>query len=64
MWIIEHCSFLGLKENFSSFPWMLKLISPNATSICDFAVLKKGHPRMRVDSFVTSISSATKSTGT
>jgi hypothetical protein len=62
--IMEHCSFLGMKAFFSSLPWILKRISPAPTSIWAFEVLRKGHPRMRVDSFVTSMSRTTKSIGT
>ena len=61
--IMEHCSFLDLNAIFSSLPWILKQISPAPTSIWAPAVLKKGHPRMRVNSLVTSMSSTTKSRG-
>jgi hypothetical protein len=64
IWIMEHCSYLGRKSNFSSLPLILKWISLAPTSICAPTVLKKGHPRMRGNSFVVSMSSTTKSTGT
>jgi hypothetical protein len=55
---------LGRKSNFSSLPLMLKWISLTPTSICAPAVLRIGHPRMRGDSFIVSMSSTMKSTGT
>ena len=61
--IIKHCSFLGRKSNFSSLPLMWSQISLAPTSMCASAVLRNGHPRMRVVSFWLSISSTTKSTG-
>ena len=62
--IMEHCSCLGQKSNFSSLPLMLKRISLAPTSIWAPAVLRKGRPRMRGDSFIVSMSSTTKSTRT
>jgi len=42
MLTIEHCSFLGQNWNFSSFPLMLKRISPTPTSMCAPTVLRNG----------------------
>ena len=61
--IIEHCSILGRNGNFSSFPFMLKRITPAPTSMCVLAVLRNGRPRMSGVSFDISMSSTTKSTG-
>ena len=63
MLTIEHCSFLGRNRNFSSFPLMLKRISPTPTSLCAPAVLRNVRPRMSSVSFDISMSSTTKSTG-
>ena len=63
MLIIEHCSFLGRNRNFSSFPLMLKRISPTPTSMCAPVVLRNGRPRMSSVSFDISMSCTTKSTG-
>ena len=62
--IMEHCSCLGRTSNFSSLPLILKRISPAPTTIYAPIVLKKGRPRLSGDSFVVSMSSTTKSTGT
>ena len=62
MLTIEHCSFLGVKGNFSSLPLMLKRISPVPTSMCAPAVLKNGRPRMSGVSFDIFMSSTMKST--
>jgi hypothetical protein len=61
--IMEHCSYRGRKSNFSYLPLMLKQISLAPPSIWAPAMLRKGHPRMRSDSFVVSMSSTMKSTG-
>ena len=52
--IMEHCSYLGQKSNFSSLPLMLKWISLAPTSICAPAVLRNGRLRIRSDSFIFS----------
>ena len=59
----EHCSTFGLNANFSVCPLMLSSISPALTSMCAFAVLKNGLPKMRGVLASTSMSRTTKSMG-
>jgi hypothetical protein len=51
------------KGNFFFITIDIEWISLAPTSIWGLELLKKGHPRMRGDSFVTSMSSTTKQTG-
>ena len=61
--IWKHCSTFGLKANFSVCPLKLSWISPAPTSMCAFAVLKNGFPKMREVLALTSILRTTESMG-
>jgi hypothetical protein len=61
--ICEHYSISSLEANLAFCPLILSWISPAPTSMCAFAVLKNGLPKMRGLLVSTSMSRTLKSTG-